>query len=74
MIEFCNISAHASPVVATHVVYNLFHDHPYMYLCPACAEAFQEGQEVFELPIKPVAIPEESPPAGKDNPTTIRKE
>lgn len=45
----CSIEAHGNnPPAATKVVYDSDNE-PYLYLCPTCAEAFEEGQDVFDL-------------------------
>ena len=62
----CSIEAHGTnPSTATKVVYDS-DAQPYMYLCPACAEAFEEGQDVFDLAIEDIKEDDsEELPQGK---------
>ena len=57
----CNIEAHGSnPPTATKIVLDSY-GNPYLYLCPACAEAFEEGQDVFDLNIIDAGTEDEFP-------------
>jgi len=61
----CCIEAHeANPPKATKVVLDS-DGKPYLYLCDCCAEAFLEGQEVFDLIIEDIDDEDtDKPPQG----------